>query len=55
MSDAKSEFMCLDVDKLVKEAQVQIVNLQKRKDLYGNMSRMEFEIKMGAFVLLEKP
>lgn len=54
MSDVKSEFMCQNAEKLVKEAQVQIVNLQKRKDLHCNMSRREFEIKMGVFVLLEK-
>lgn len=51
---AEAEYTCHDVDKLVKEAQVEIGKAQKWQDVYCNMCRKELEIKVGDFVLVEK-
>lgn len=50
---SRDQFMCRDVDKLVKEAQIQIGNAQKKQALHCNMHRSELEIKVGHFDFLE--
>lgn len=54
VSGTESEFLCQDVDKLVKEERIQIGKAQEWQALNYNMRRRELEIKLGDFVLLEK-
>lgn len=54
VSGVEGEFMCQNVEKLVKKTQVQIGKAQKGQALYYDMRRRELDIKVGDFNLVEK-
>lgn len=54
VSGVESAFMCQDVDKLVKEAQLQISKERKRQALCYNMHKRKLKIKVGDFDFIRK-